>query len=147
MACTELDSTADKAIRVEAQEIEWLFERAVSCMFSTMAEPKWANGVLPAVIVNYEIYDIDIESLLVSFLSEVLNTHEQLGLGPYPFMISVTEIASETGSDTDLILTAHVAFADCWEPHGSQIKAVTYHDLRVEELDSGGFTANLTFDV
>ena len=146
MPCTELDSTADKAVRVRGKTVEQLFENAVSCMFYTMAEPKWKfGGVLPAVIANFEVYAPDIESLLVSFLEEVLYQHEQLGLYPYQFMIAVTEIADE--SEHEMVLTAHIAFADCAEPHGSQIKAATYHDIDVRELSEGGYAANLTFDV
>ena len=146
MTCTELDSTADKAVVVEGEDILLLFQNAVFCMFSTMAEPRWKDGVLPAVVVRVKVEAIDLESLLVSFLNEVLYQHEELGLWPY--IVAVMELASESGSDVDLFITADIVFADSMEPYGSQIKAVTYHDIDVEvEGENGHAVANITFDV
>lgn len=144
--CQELDSTADKAIRVTAKDILLLFQDSVFCMFETMAEPKWKGGVLPAVIVRFKIEAIDYETLLVTFLEEVLFKYEELDL--FPRFVSVAEIAN-LGEDEDsgVFIDADIVFADCMEPYGSQVKAVTYHGLRVDIHDDGSCEASITLDV
>ena len=145
MACKEIDSTADKAIHVTAKDILLLFQESVFCVFSTMAEPKWKDGVLPAVIVRFRVAAIDYETLLVSFLEEVLFKHEEFGL--WPRFVCIAEIANVDMESSDVFVDADIVFADCMEPYGSQVKAVTYHDLRVVVNDDGSCEANVTLDV
>lgn len=145
MTCREIDSTADKAVRVTAKDILLLFQDSVFCVFSTMAEPKWKDGVLPAVIVRFKIEAIDYETLLVTFLEEVLFEHEELAL--WPRFVSVAEIANTGMEESNVFIDADIVFADCMEPFGSQVKAVTYHDLQVVIHDDGSCEANITLDV
>lgn len=147
MTCKEIDSTADKAVEVSNSDILLLFQDAVFCMFSTMAEPKWKNGVLPSLAVRVRVEAADIEALLVDFLNEVLYLHEEYRL--YPFLVAVHELASVgMPEESDLFVDTTIVFADSMEPFGSAIKAVTYHDLSVEwAVDGEPSTARLTFDV
>jgi len=145
MGHVEIDSTADKAFRVTANDVLLLFQDAVFGMFESMAEPKWKNGVLPAIIVRFQVEAIDYETLLVSFLEEVLFKHEELGL--WPRFVCIAEIASVDMESSNVFVDADIVFADCMEPYGSQVKAVTYHDLRVIVNDDGSCEANITLDV
>ena len=148
MPSTELDSTADKALGVVAETIPQLFHDAALGMFGLMAEPSTIADGMPASVHIVTATAIDYEVLLVEFLNELLYLHEETGW--FPIAIEVEEIYSNHASNEAewrVYLTSMIVMADTMRKSGSSIKAATYHDLRFGELDDGGFTANLTFDV
>lgn len=143
MPCRETESTADKSVVVTGDDLLHLFQESVFCMFALMSEPKRKEGILPAVVVRVRATGIDAETLLVAFLEEVLYIHETIRL--YPYIVVVTELAKES-MDGELFVDADIVFADCAEPEGSKIKAVTFHDLKfVQAIET--VSASITFDV
>lgn len=139
MMCTyeELSHTADLAIRVQANTREGLYTCAALGMFDLIA-----GGERHRVPCQREevrtVQSIDAESLLVDWLTELLVQHETSG--EYVAHVEIVAL-SETA------LTARI----CWgipdfEPI-EDIKAVTYHDLRIEQKDDGTWQATVVFDV
>jgi SHS2 domain-containing protein len=128
----ELDHTADWALRVWAPDLEGLFVQAAAGMFSLMGiasgEPLEGTREVTAA-------GPDDESLLVSFLAELLlaNEAERLALTP-------TSISIQPGRLSALCTAAPVIEQE------KEIKAVTYHDLAIHQRE-GFLETVIVFDV
>jgi SHS2 domain-containing protein len=132
----ELSHTADVALRVFGRTRASLFDNAARGMFHLMT-----GGMLEHVASEQEqivaLKSLDPESLLVDWLSELLFLFETTGQ-----VICHTEIY--TISDEEL--TARVWHRRAANPPHIEIKAVTYHDLRLER-GKNGWEATIVFDV
>lgn len=128
----ELDHTADWALRVWAPDLEGLFVQAAAGMVALMGvrtgEPLEGTREVAAA-------GPDDESLLVSFLAELLlaNEAERLALTP-------TSITFFTGRLSALCTAAPVVEQE------KEIKAVTYHELEIRERE-GYLETVIVFDV
>ncbi|GAP62027.1 hypothetical protein ARMA_0450 [Ardenticatena maritima] len=137
--CTyeELSHTADLAIRVQAETREGVYECAALGMFDLIAGGE--RHRVPCLREERRtLSSIDPESLLVDWLTELLVQHETSG----EYLARV-----EIESLSDTTLTARL----CWgtvdfEPF-EDIKAVTYHDLRIAQREDGTWEATIVFDV
>lgn len=134
----EVDHTADWALRVWAATLPELFVDAARGMYalagvSAEARPR-ERGELQVRRVGVE--GGDYESLLVSWLQELLYHTESEGLAFFEFRIE----ALEPGR---LAAAAWGAPGDRLE---KVIKAVTYHDLNIRETPEG-LEATIVFDV
>lgn len=128
MGFEEISHTADWSARVWARDLPSLFTEAARAMNSL-------SGTGPRVTRTFEAEGPDAESLLVAFLSELLYYQEQEGLA---FDVFDLRVASQwlkvqmEGSQMDSSEKA--------------IKAVTYHNLKIEKTNEGFETA-IVFDV
>lgn len=129
---TEISHTADWAIKVLAPDLPGLFGLAAEGMYALMETILDAQPRLERLI---ELSSIDPESLLVSFLSELLYLSEAEGLGFDRFQIYLH----------DLTLRA-VVFGASIAARNKEIKAVTYHNLQIRRT-SAGFSVTIVFDV
>jgi SHS2 domain-containing protein len=129
----EIEHTADCSIRVRGRDLGELFVNAARGMFGLMAD---LEAVEAGVERQVQLYELDAETLLVSWLSELLWFNEESGAVFVRF-----EIAS---------LTATALQATAWggaaPSQWKQIKAVTFHDLRIVETEDG-HEVTLVFDV
>jgi SHS2 domain-containing protein len=128
----EREHTADWELEVWAPELPSLFEQAARGMYALMGS---ILAAAPRQERDLALEASDRESLLVSFLAELLYLGEVDGLGFDRFVLAVSEQA----------LRAHLSGA----PLASQtkeIKAVTYHNLAIRATERG-FEANIVFDV
>ncbi|HLF91436.1 MAG TPA: archease [Anaerolineales bacterium] len=128
----EIEHTADWALTVWAPDLTGLLEQAARGMDTL-------SGVVlksaPRVTRELSITGYDPEHLLVKFLTDILFIGEEEGLGFDTFELSIQ----------DLHLQAQISGA----PIASQqkeIKAVTYHDLRIES-NPRGLETTIVFDV
>lgn len=128
----ELDHTADWALRVWAPDLPALLAEAARGMYRLMGVERGDPGSDPVVV---EASGIDAESLLVAFLAELLLLGEEKGW-----------MVDGTGAEIDgfqLVLEA-------WPYHihsqQKEIKAVTYHNLSVRQVE-GGLETTIVFDV
>lgn len=128
----EIEHTADWALRVWAQDHAELFRQAAIGM-SVLSEIKLDSE--SRVEEHLEVSEIDIESLLVSFLSELVFFGEQDDLGFDRFEITIR----------DLTLYANLSGAPITS-RKKEIKAVTYHNLEVVRTQNG-FEVVIVFDV
>jgi SHS2 domain-containing protein len=129
---TEIHHTADVSIRVAAGSLEQLFLRSARGMY-TLSGIQTARPQTLARQV--QLSAIDLESLLVAFLSELLYfvEEERIAFHDFDLVITATSLnCSMTGSQITGI--------------AKPIKAVTFHNLKIHALDNG-FEVTLVFDV
>jgi SHS2 domain-containing protein len=133
MAIEELEHTADLSIRVRGRDLAELFVNAARGMFGLMADPE---AVEHSVRRQVQLHEMDAETLLVSWLSELLWFNEESGA-------TFARFEMQSLTQTDLQATAWGGLAPSqWK----QIKAVTFHDLAIIETDDG-YEVTLVFDV
>ncbi len=129
----ELEHTADRAIRVWGQGLSDLFVGATRGMYSLMAD---LETLVAASWRQVELEGLDRESLLVSWLNELLFLTEREGLlfvEAQIEMLTQTKLVGRAGG-----IHGPVAKAS--------IKAATFHDLVVSR-DGEGWSTVITFDV
>jgi SHS2 domain-containing protein len=129
----EIEHTADWAIRVRGRDLGELFANAARGMFSLMAD---LDGVEPAVARQVALEEFDTETLLVSWLSELLWLNEESDAVFVRYEITAL-------APTRLQATVWGGPASSQWKH---IKAVTFHDLAIAKTDNG-YEVTLVFDV
>ena len=132
MGFEEISHTADWSVRVWAQDVPSLFAesaRAMNALAGTV------TGFGPRVKRTFESEGRDIESLLVAFLSELVYYQEQENLAFDIFDIQISDIHISVTMEGTQIASVDKA-----------IKAVTYHNLKIEET-SRGYEVIIVFDV
>ncbi|MFQ5855905.1 MAG: riboflavin biosynthesis protein RibF [Anaerolineae bacterium] len=132
----EIEHTADVGLRVRGKDLAQLFVNAARGMW-TLIMPD-IDAVEPAVTRKIELEAMDLEVLLVDWLSELLFLHETEHEAYSQFAvhdISPTHLRAEArgGPVNGHTLRKH-------------IKAVTFNDLSIEET-AEGFIATVVFDV
>ena len=133
---TEIEHTADWALKVWAPNLAGLFAQAAEGMYWLM-ETGLADG--PREERAFEVEGIDNESMLVAFLSELLYWGETEGLGFDQIAVDIQETH----------LRAHLRAVARGAPIALQkkeIKAVTYHNLAIHHA-AGSYTVTIVFDV
>lgn len=130
-----LEHTADVGVRARAGTIEGAFEQATW----GLAEIAGIRTEREGEAVEISLEGEDPGALLVDWLSEVLWLHDSRDalLGD----VSVSEVSTSR-------LRGRVALVPRGDEvvEGTQVKAVTYHRLRVEEQD-GGWIVEVYLDV
>ncbi len=129
---TEIDHTADWALMVWAPDLSSLMAQAAQGMYWLMETSLQPGPRQERIIV---LDGNDAESLLVGFLSELLYLGESEALAFDSFDLSIQ----------DLRLSARVSGAPMAEQK-KEIKAVTYHNLVVEQT-ARGLRTTIVFDV
>ncbi len=129
---TEIEHTADWALKVWAPELPVLFAQAAQGMYWLM-ETGLAPG--PRVERVVEVEGMDAESRLVNFLSELLYISENEGLGFDQF-----EVNFQGDQVRAMARGAPLAVRK------KEIKAVTYHNLAILHSDDR-YTVTIVFDV
>ncbi len=129
---TEIEHTADWALMVWAPDLASLLAKAARGMYWLMETSLQPGPRLERII---ELDGGDAESLLVGFLAELLYLGESEALAFDSYDISIQ----------DLHLYARVRGAPVAEQK-KEIKAVTYHNLMVEQTDHG-LRTTIVFDV
>ena len=128
----EIDHTADWAFRAYGSTLQELFENAAYAL-SALEGALDAQSTLTREI---QAQGIDLEALLVNWLNEILFLQETQRETFQKFQITQM-------TDTALTATLHGATA---LPATKLIKAVTYHDLKIEQTEKG-WQATIVVDV
>ncbi|MBI5877818.1 MAG: archease [Chloroflexi bacterium] len=130
---TEIEHTADVALRVEAASFPELLRQAALGMFALMCE---ATGIVADGTTPVSVQGVDRETVLVNWLNELLYLHEMN-------RVIFTDVFP-IGAGND-----HATGTTFGGPAGEirkAIKAVTFHDLHVVERD-GRLEATIVFDI
>lgn len=133
MAWREIEHTADWAIEVTAPHLPGLFRDAAAGLYG-LAGCELGNRSPDRDEICVE--GPDVETLLVSFLDELL------------FQLEVHRVAHTTlvpridGEELSVITSPVRVVAV-----NKEIKAVTFHDLEIVQTDDGNFHATVVFDV
>ena len=132
-----IDHTADIGIKASGETLEDLFETAAEAMFDQIVDTRRLKGLARS---RLEVTGIDREDLMISWLRELLflwNGREML----------VKRAAIKAISETAL---SAVVIYDPYDPQTHEIltdiKAVTYHGIRVEKSEAG-WESTVIFDV
>jgi SHS2 domain-containing protein len=128
----EIEHTADWELAVWAPDLPGLLEQAARGIYALAGMR--LNPALPARR-TLELQADDAESLLVSFLGELLHWVEQDNLAFDQFQIELDGLKLRAA-----LVGAQVGE---WE---KEIKAVTYHNLQVRQ-SARGLQVNIVFDV
>lgn len=132
-----LDHIADIQVRVHGDNLKELFSNAAYALFSSIAD---LANVTASTKVVVEARAADLEGLLVQWLSELLFLFETRQL---------LFVAFDIKDITDTVIKADV-FGEKLdrEKHAvnNEIKAVTYHQLKIEKLDDH-WIAEIIFDI
>jgi SHS2 domain-containing protein len=128
----EIEHTADWALRVWAPDIDELFRQAAIGM-NALAEIRLQEGLAVKEVVDLQA--IDMESLLVAFLTEIVLFGEVGNLGFSSFEIKIEGFSLLATLSGGTIVSRK-----------KEIKAVTYHNLAIVQTDNG-FSVEIVFDV
>lgn len=136
-AWEELDHPADIRLRIRGESLPKLLENAARGLIASFLDPA---SVDERERFRLTVDGEDPESLLVNWLEEVLFTFEVERFAPCDARI---EAITESRVSGELL-------GEPFDPdrHAtrSEIKAVTWHDLEIEETDQG-FEVTIVFDV
>jgi SHS2 domain-containing protein len=132
MGFEEIPHTADWSVRIWAPDLPSLFKEAARAMNSLSGT---VVGDGPRVRRMFETEAADPESVLVAFLSELLYYQEQEALAFNVFDLRVAAQWLKVEMEGAQIASSEKA-----------IKAVTYHNLKIEKTDQGVETT-IVFDV
>ena len=131
-----IDHTADAGIRVDAPTLEDLFETA-GLAFSELVTS--VDSVDCKVERTFKLQEDDIETLLVSWLQELLYLLDTEDLVFSRFQVRLQDFSLEAA-----------AWGEVFDPKihtiKTEIKAVTYHQLEVAKSDQG-WRAQVIFDI
>lgn len=131
-----IEHTADIGIRVRAPDLKSLFQKCALAMFDIIAEPREKSVVSKEIQIKLNTDDLD--ELFVTWLNELLSLSATKELIFLDFDISKLD-------NTNL---EAIAMGNDIENYrlNTEIKAATYHQLKVEENKSG-WQAEVIFDV
>ena len=132
MGFEEISHTADWSARIWAADLPSLFIEAARAMNSLSGT---VTGAGPRLRRAFEAEGPDPESLLVAFLSELLYYQEQENLAFDAFDLRVADQWLKVEMEGAQIRSSEKA-----------IKAVTYHNLKIEKTREG-LETTIVFDV
>lgn len=139
----EIEHTADIGIEVDGDSLEDLLINATNGMLHLLVDCKpLTTSQCDAIQTSKDISvnAADREDLLVKWLEEVLYLFETRKLFPVTFIIGRI-------NDTSLLADVFaVPLKDCDYKIRREIKAVTYHNLKISE-DAGHFSTTIIFDI
>src|SRR5262245_8926034 len=132
-----IDHTADLGLRVYGSDPRDLFRHAGEAFTDLVSDTK---KIEPAMRKNIEVRGDSLEDLLIGFLKELLYLFDTEKLLFSKFTI-------KNLSDNLIQVEAHGEALDLEKhPFKTEIKAVTYHQFRIEEWKEG-LRATIIFDV
>ncbi len=129
----EIEHTADWSICVHGSTLRDLFVNAAVGMYSLMAD---ITTLTPTIEREINVASVDVEALLVRWLNELLYHTEMNGEMFCEFAITSldsTRITSSAKASRGIELK-------------KQIKAVTFHNLKIVPANDG-YEVTLVFDV
>ena len=132
MGFEEISHTADWSARIWAQDLPSLFAEAARAM-NSLSGTVTGNG--ERLKRAFQTEGPDAESLLVAFLSELVYCEEQENLAFDVFEVKVASQWLKVEMEGAEIISVDKA-----------IKAVTYHNLKIERTGQG-FETTIVFDV
>ena len=131
------DHTADLGFRIRAADLNTLFAEAGECLLASMVDDP--ASVIPVESQTLSIDGTDREFLLFDWLRELLNRSDEARMLWCLFDIRVESdrlTATISGEPFDPV--RHLL--------SREVKAITYHGLKLEESD-GGFLAEVIVDI
>ena len=137
----EIDHTGDVGLRVRADTLPQLFERAAAGTFRVLTD---LDDVRPAVTSSVTVRAPDREALMVRWLSELNFRH-----AAHRQLYGAFAVSSIEERDDEWVLEATVR-GEPIDPERhvvhTEIKAVTFHGMEIQQTDDG-WTVQVIFDM
>ncbi len=137
----EIDHTGDVGLRITADTVPQLFERAATGMFSVLTD---LNAVHPTDATAVSVEGRDREALMVRWLSD-LNYHHTVHNRLF-CAFSVDDIAPTA----DGLRLSATATGEALDPARhtvhTEIKAITFHGMEIRKT-ADGWTVQVIFDM
>ncbi|WP_048148922.1 archease [Palaeococcus ferrophilus] len=135
------EHTADIGIRGYGETLEEAFEAVALALFDIMVD---VRKVEPRECREVEVEGEDLMALLYSFLEELLVLHDMEGLVFGDVRVNIEKTEEGYG----LRARACGEVLD-YEKHGpkEEVKAITYHEMRIEKIPDGRWMAQLVPDI
>lgn len=130
-----LPHTADVKIKVTAKNLEELFSEAILAMFNIM-KPTFSSRA-KKVKRKIKMSSFDRDSLLVDVLSAVLTSAD---VNNEAYKEAKVSFPRQWEANVELIGASVSSYKE------DEIKAVTYHGLKIVETESG-FEVEIIFDI
>ncbi len=127
----EVPHQADIALDVYAPSLPELFINAAKGLYHILGIRK---GTTDPEKVHISLVDNDLEGLLVAFLNELLFQSEK-GCAAETFQVKISALQLDAALSVVSVLARQ-----------REIKAVTYHNLKIEEKDQT-YSARIVFDL
>jgi len=135
-----IEHTADIGIRVKADNLDGLFKNAALAMFEIIAEkrPQTTDHRPQAKNLTLKQKAENVEELFINWLNELLSLSATRELIFYDFKMNKLDRG---------VLEA-VAIGEDIKDYkiNTEIKAATYHELKIEDIESG-WQVEVIFDV
>jgi len=134
-----IEHTADIGLRIYGKNLEDLFNNAAKALFSLIVDkvPEEKNKEILSLKTD------DLEELFVTWLNELITL-----LFAFKFLPASYELKIATSKDEATLIAT--ILGQEFDPYQNQIKteikAATYHSLKVEKAD-GRYVAEVIFDV
>ena len=129
----EVEHTADRAFTVRARDLPELFARAAQGLAMIQGQP---TGTQETIGREVEVSGVDLETLLVNWLNEILYLQDVHKEAYSRFQVVAI---------TDTALRAFL-YGEANSSIRRIIKSVTFHGLKIEHLPDG-WEASLVLDV
>jgi len=134
-----IEHTADVGVRVYGESLEALFVNSARVLFGLILDYKPKPEIEERVVVEAE----DFEELLVTWLNELISLFFAYQFLPVDYSITIED---EEGAKVLKSTIKGSNFNPYENKLNMEIKAATYHDLKVEKSDSG-WVAEIIFDI
>ena len=134
---TPLSHTGDLGILVYGSDLPALFAHAAWAMFDVISD---VTTIRPLHTTTVDVEAIDLEDLLVRWLSELLylyDTQRFLSCGATFTVLEPTHLTATVRGEP---------FDPTHHPIDTELKAVTYHQIAVEQVE-GRWQARVIFDL
>jgi len=133
-----LEHTADTGIRVKASDPEGIFRNAALAVFDIIAEALPGQKATKPQKFHIKLKSENLEELFVNWLNELISLSAAKGL-----IFSGFKKIKLDGSGLEADITGNNVSG---YKVNAEIKAATYHELKLEKSDSG-WIAEVIFDV
>ncbi|WP_457752824.1 archease [Thermococcus sp.] len=135
------EHTADIGIRGYGRTLEESFENVAIALFDVMVD---VRKVEPKEVREIEVSGKDLYALLYNFLEELLILHDTEGLVFSDFEVKIEK--TEEGYKLKAKAYGEPLDYEKHEPK-EEVKAITYHDMKIEQLEEGTWIAQLVPDL
>ena len=132
------EHTADLGLRIRAADLDTLFVEAARCLFSTIVDN--LDDVNPKQFTPIAIEGSDREYLLFDWLNELLYRSETEHVLFSQFEVQVTPDGVAACARGEMIDRNRHRLTH-------EVKAITYHGLKVEQLPDGSWLAEVIVDI
>jgi len=134
-----IEHTADIGVRVFGRDLEELFKNSATALFGIILDYHPQSSIKEEIVLEAE----SLEEILVTWLNELLSLFSAYNFLPANYNISI-------GRKNEIFFLNAIIYGENFDYNSTsintEIKAATYHDLKIEKKDDL-YIAEIIFDV